>query len=194
MTRRAIVARLCFSYAKACSAVIHFVVLVPRKFDVFSLSISSDRKIRNLSLWTKIYSIQSNAFVYWFVFFPYVRKYLSTLVHAAHSFSQQLKQRKQSFFLFSLRGFAFNPIQDGLFRGCSQMGEVGQKGPPSLKSVTHILQWWNLAELYLTQRRSKNYMNHMTHPLSSADISIFSSEISKVCYIKKYRYRLHFNT
>ena len=26
----------------------------------------------------------------------------------------------------------------------------GQKGSPSLKSVTHILQWWNLAQLYLT--------------------------------------------
>ena len=34
----------------------------------------------------------------------------------------------------------------------------------------------------------------MTHPLSSADISIFSPEISKFCYIKKYRYRLHFGT
>ena len=37
-------------------------------------------------------------------------------------------------------------------------------------------------------------MNHVTHPLSSADISIFSSEISKFCYIKKYRYRLNFST
>ena len=35
-------------------------------------------------------------------------------------------------------------------------------------------------------------MNHVTHLLSSADISIFSTEISKFCYIKKYRYRLHF--
>ena len=59
----------------------------------------------------------------------------------------------------------FKPIQDGLFRGCSRMG----RGP----SVTHILQWWNLAQLYLTQRRSKKYMNHVTYPLSSADISIF---------------------
>ena len=32
-----------------------------------------------------------------------------------------------------------NPIQDGLFRGCSRMGG-GQKGPVSLKSVTDILQ------------------------------------------------------
>ena len=27
--------------------------------------------------------------------------------------------------------------------------EGGKKGP-SLKSVTHILEWWNLADLYLT--------------------------------------------
>ena len=33
----------------------------------------------------------------------------------------------------------------------------------------------------------------MTHPLSSADISIFLPEISKFCYIKKYRYRLDFD-
>ena len=33
----------------------------------------------------------------------------------------------------------------------------------------------------------------MTQPLSSSDISIFSREISKFCYIKKYRYRLHFD-
>ena len=48
--------------------------------------------------------------------------------------------------------------------------------------------------LYLTQRRSKKYMNHVTQLLSSADISIFSREISKFCYITKYRYRLYFDT
>ena len=64
----------------------------------------------------------------------------------------------------------------------------------SLKSLTHILQWWNLAQLYLTQRRCKKYMNHVTYPLSSTDINIFSPEISKFCYIKKHRYRLHFDT
>ena len=37
-------------------------------------------------------------------------------------------------------------------------------------------------------------MNHVTHNLSSTDISIFSLEISKFCYIKKCRYRLHFGT
>ena len=29
-------------------------------------------------------------------------------------------------------------------------GWVGQIVPPSLKSVTHILQWWDLAQLYIT--------------------------------------------
>ena len=33
---------------------------------------------------------------------------------------------------------SLNPIQDGLFRGCSRMG--GVKRPPSLKSDTRILQ------------------------------------------------------
>ena len=33
----------------------------------------------------------------------------------------------------------------------------------------------------------------MTHPLSPADISIFSPEINKFYYIKKYRYGLHFD-
>ena len=37
-------------------------------------------------------------------------------------------------------------------------------------------------------------MNHETHSLSSADMSNFSPEISKFCYIKKYMYRLHFDT
>ena len=37
-------------------------------------------------------------------------------------------------------------------------------------------------------------MNHLTHPQTSADISIFLPEISKFCYIKKYRHRLNFST
>ena len=37
----------------------------------------------------------------------------------------------------------------GIFRAAHEW--VGsQNGSPSLKSVTHILQWWNLAQLYLT--------------------------------------------
>ena len=37
-------------------------------------------------------------------------------------------------------------------------------------------------------------MNHVTRPMSPADISNFSPEIIKFCNIKKYMYRLHFDT
>ena len=50
-----------------------------------------------------------------------------------------------------------------------------------------------LAQLCTTQRRSKICIYHVTHHLSSAD-SIFSPKISKFCYTKKCRYRLHLNT
>ena len=43
-------------------------------------------------------------------------------------------------------------------------------------------------------KKIQKYMNHVTHLMSSADISIFSPEVSKFCYIKNYRYRLHFDT
>ena len=36
-------------------------------------------------------------------------------------------------------------------------------------------------------------INHITLPLSSADISVFSPEINNFCYVKKCRYRLHFD-
>ena len=40
----------------------------------------------------------------------------------------------------------------------------------------------------------KKYINHVAHLLSSASISIFSLEISKFYYIRKYRYKSNFNT
>ena len=49
------------------------------------------------------------------------------------------KMRKQkAYFIMVVQ---FNPIQDGTFQGCSWMG-VGKNEtpPPSLKSLTHILQ------------------------------------------------------
>ena len=42
-------------------------------------------------------------------------------------------------------------------------------------------------------RKIQMIYKSLTHPLSSADISIFSPEIRKFCYIK-YRYILHFDT
>ena len=36
-------------------------------------------------------------------------------------------------------------------------------------------------------------MNHVTHPLSSAETNNFSLEISTFCYTKEYIYILHFD-
>ena len=37
-------------------------------------------------------------------------------------------------------------------------------------------------------------MNHETHLLNSAIISIYSLEISKFCSMNKYQYKLYFDT
>ena len=51
-----------------------------------------------------------------------------------------------------------------------------------------------MAQWCFTKIWPKNYTNHVTHLLISVGISIFSPEICYFCYIKKYRYRLYFNT
>ena len=86
------------------------------------------------------------------------------------------------------------PNSDEPFRVRSRM--EGQKVPPPLlRKICHIyLTMMKLATVipYL-KKIQKIYESHDTS-LSSADVSIFLLEISKVCYIKKYRYRLHFDT
>ena len=59
------------------------------------------------------------------------------------------------------------------------------KAPRTQKCVTYILQWWNLVQLYL--KKMPKIYESVTYLLSSADISIFSLEISKFYFIKKYR-------
>ena len=76
-----------------------------------------------------------------------------------------------------------NPIQDGPFWGYSWMG--GGRGRSQESSLSKICHTYPTAakliaaQLYLAQRRSKKYLNQVTHPFSSADISISSPEISK---------------
>ena len=54
-------------------------------------------------------------------------------------FSQFFLMRcKCSYAVTFIKVLSINPIQDGLFRGCSRIG--GAFWPPSLKSTTHILQ------------------------------------------------------
>ena len=87
--------------------------------------------------------------------------------------------------------FLFNPIHNGIFRGCSRIWGGRQKGPPSLKSVTNILQWWTVIP-YL-KKIPKIYESRDT-PLEFCWHSNFSPKISKFCYIKKCMCRLHFDT
>ena len=68
------------------------------------------------------------------------------------------------------------------------------KRPTFLKSITHIAHWWNLPHLCNTLKRSKKHKNHVTHSLSSAEISNFLPEISNFCYVKKWGFLLHVNT
>ena len=69
---------------------------------------------------------------------------------------------------------------------------MGQEDPlPKICHTYPTVMKFDTVIPYL--KKSKKYMNHLTHPLSSADISNFSPGISKFCYIKKYMYRLHFD-
>ena len=91
----------------------------------------------------------------------------------------------------------FSPIQHEHFRGCSCMRSwdgVGQKGPfPKICHTYPQLMKLGTVILYL-KKIKKKYMNYVTQTLRSADISVFSPEISKFCSVKKYRYRFHFGT
>ena len=72
-------------------------------------------------------------------------------------------------------------------------GLGGQKDPlPKICHTYPTMMKLDTVIPYL--KKVQKYMNQVTHPLNSADISIFSPETSKFCYIKKYRYRFHFST
>ena len=66
----------------------------------------------------------------------------------------------------------------------------GQEDCPFLKSVTHTLKWWNLARLYYLKKIQKIKESRYTHPEFSSHQHYFTGNF---CYIKKYRYQLHFN-
>ena len=73
------------------------------------------------------------------------------------------------------------------------MGE-GAKRTPFLKICHAYPTMIKLGTVIPYLKRSKKHINHVIHPLSSADFGIFSPEIIKFCNIKKYRYRLNFDT
>ena len=74
--------------------------------------------------------------------------------------------------------------------------EGGKKPPPPfLPKICHTyLTMMKLGTLIPFLKRIEKYINHVTDPVSSADVSIFLPEISKFCCIKKFRYRLYYDT
>ena len=124
-------------------------------------------------------------FIIWLFTYSFLVKSLFTIKHKYYkifkleSHSKELVLLKLRYILVTSTGSVKYPLT--LFR-MDFFGAAhgwGQKQPPSRKSVTYILQWWNLTQL------SKKYLNHVTQLLSSADISIFLPEISKFWYIRK---------
>ena len=86
----------------------------------------------------------------------------------------------------------FNPIQDWAFWGCSRMW--GAKRSP-LPKICHTCPTMMKRDKFVPYlKKIQKYIRHVTHIASSADISIFSPEISNFCYINKHMYRLYFDT
>ena len=125
-----------------------------------------------------------------------------------HLYFDVNKKKKLKCFLFliflkrnEIRGFLFltemvhslTLFRMGLFGAAH--GWRGQKGPlfPEI-CHTYPTMMKRGTVIYYLKKTQNIYMNFVTHSLGSADISIFSSEFSKFCYIRKCRYRLQFGT
>ena len=76
-----------------------------------------------------------------------------------------------------------NPIQHGPFLSCSWMGGGGKKPYPTMMKLGTVIP-------YL--RKTQKIYESCDTPLELCWYQHFSSEISKFCYIRKYKYRLYF--
>ena len=70
----------------------------------------------------------------------------------------------------------------------------GQKSRPLPKICHTYPTMMKLGTLIPFLKRIQKYIKHVTDPVSSAYVSIFLPEISKFCCIKKFRYRLYYDT
>ena len=87
---------------------------------------------------------------------------------------------------------SFNPIQDGLFWSCSRIGG-GKKVPlPKICHTYPTIMILGTVVPYLKEDKRNIWMTW--HTPAFCWNQHFSLEIGKFCYIKKYRYRLHFGT
>ena len=96
-------------------------------------------------------------------------------------------------FRSSFSQMSFNPIQDGHFRGCSWIGGGGKKGPLPKICLTYPTVMKLGAVIPYLKKIKKIYESCDTIP-EFCWHQHFLKEISKFCYIKKYRYRFQFGT
>ena len=68
---------------------------------------------------------------------------------------------------------------------------MGMAKDPPPRKICHMYPTMMKLGSYTLLEKDKKYMNHVAYPLSSADMSLFSPEISKFCLMKKYMHRLH---
>ena len=93
------------------------------------------------------------------------------------------------------RGFQFVNQSTWEFLSRNQLlNSTGAKRPPLPKIFHASSTMMKLGTVIAYLKEIQKYMNHVKHPLSSVDISNLLPEIRKFCYIKKYMYRLHFDT
>ena len=70
--------------------------------------------------------------------------------------------------------YAFKPIQNGLCQGCLLMG--GEKKTPFPKICHSYSTIMKLGTVIPYLKKIQKNINHVTHPLRPADISIFFTE------------------
>ena len=81
-----------------------------------------------------------------------------------------------------------------LFEAAHGRGPLSTKGPPLPKIRYTYPTMMKLGTVIPNLKKIVKIYKYMTHPLTSAGISIFLPEIRNICCIKKYNYRLHHNT
>ena len=112
----------------------------------------------DLNIWLmSVLEIQTNftPFVACFYYFWYVQVIIKL---------NPGPRKNNTSYNFSFCLWNLNPTQDENFRGFSRMrGRGPKKPPPTLKSVTHILQWWNVAVIpYLKKIQKKKWITWYT--------------------------------
>ena len=121
-----------------------------------------------------------------------IEDYFHQVINQRKSCSKKLSKYVTTFDYLVKILIVLTLFRMGIFGAGLLMDGGGQKVPLPKICHTHPTMMKLGTVIPYLKKIQKIYESRDT-PLSSADISIFSPEISKFCYIKKYRYRLDFD-